>query len=199
MGIDRSEAFSPIHPTSRCQRPTVQRPILLCLAVLARLSRPLSRGRKDSLWRIEEARPHHWAVGLIRVGLVDDADRIRSLLRDLLEDDGRFDVVGEADNGLEAIALAARTQPDAIVVDVSMPIMDGLEAVPRIRSGSPDTRVIVFSSYGEREMRERALDAGADAYLEKGKSVSLLVETLLGTCGKRSRRHRAPVVTADRI
>jgi DNA-binding NarL/FixJ family response regulator len=112
--------------------------------------------------------------------LADDIDRIRQVLREVLELDGRFEVVAEASDGREAIRLAARERPDAAVIDVDMPYLDGIEALPAILADSPATRVVVLSSYDSREMAERAMRAGAIAYVEKGSAASRLTETLAG-------------------
>ena len=136
----------------------------------------------DSLWRLYQAAPHHAAVGAIRVLLADDVDRIRDVLRDLLELDGRFEVVAEAADGIEAVRQAELQQPEAAVLDVSMPLLDGIEALPRIRASSPRTRVVVLSSFDSLEMGGRALAAGASAYVEKGSSVSALIDALLEAC-----------------
>lgn len=85
----------------------------------------------------------------------------------LTRDEG-FDVVGEAGDGLEAIAEAERHQPDLVVLDLSMPVLDGLEALPRILAVAPDARVVVVSGFDGGRMRGPALAAGAVAYLEKG-------------------------------
>jgi DNA-binding NarL/FixJ family response regulator len=132
-------------------------------------------------------------VARIRVVVADDVDRIRALLRDLLEQDGRFSVVGEAADGLEAVSVAERERPDALVLDLCMPAMDGLEALPLIRDRSPETNVVVMSSYDARDMSLRAFQAGAAAYVEKGESVSTLASTLLTVCGARRLREATTV------
>jgi len=129
-----------------------------------------------------ETAPHHANVGAIRVLLADDVDRIRRVLRDLLEIDGRFAVVAEAADGVEAVRQAGLHQPDAAVLDVCMPLLDGIEALPMITACSPGTRVVVSSSYDSVEMSRRALAAGAAAYVEKGTSVSELIDALLEAC-----------------
>lgn len=79
-----------------------------------------------------------------------------------------IEVVGQAGDGQEAIDLVASTPVDVLLLDLAMPTMDGLEALPKLRAASPDTRVIMLTGFGTREIRERALAAGADRYLEKG-------------------------------
>lgn len=103
-----------------------------------------------------------------RVLIVDDVADLRMLLRMTLSRDEGFDVVAEAGDGLEAIEQARRYQPDLVLLDLSMPLLDGLEALPRILAVSPNARVVVLSGFDESRMREPSLAAGAVAYLEKG-------------------------------
>ena len=117
----------------------------------------------------------------IRVALADDGDRMRSVLAELLELDGRFDVVAEATDGFEAVCVAARERPDVMIVDFNMPVMDGLEAIPHIREASPHTAVVMMSSLDARELAHRARSAGAAGYVEKGASLSELVTTLIAS------------------
>jgi DNA-binding NarL/FixJ family response regulator len=103
-----------------------------------------------------------------RVVIADDVADLRMLLRVALEGASGFDVVGEAGDGLEAIEESRRHQPDLVVLDLSMPNLDGLEALPRILAVSPGTRVVVLSGFAARRMADAALAAGAVAFLEKG-------------------------------
>ena len=103
----------------------------------------------------------------MRVLLVDDQSNIRFLQRLLLERDGRAVVVAEAADGREAIAAATREQPDAIVLDLDMPEVSGLEALPLLLEVSPDSVVIVLSSMPEAEFASQAVELGASAFLAK--------------------------------
>jgi len=105
-----------------------------------------------------------------RVVLVDDEPDIVFLARTLFEGDGRFDVVGEARDGEEAVRLAERLQPQAVLLDILMPGMDGWEALPLIRRVAPDTAVVMVSALGRRQdVAERATALGAAAYVDKAK------------------------------
>src|SRR3954470_18032529 len=102
------------------------------------------------------------AVTKTKVILVDDEPDIVFLARTLFEHDGRFDVVGEARDGEEAVRLAQRLQTEAVLLDILMPGMDGWEALPLIRRVAPDTAVVVVSALGHRqEVAERATALGA--------------------------------------
>ena len=81
----------------------------------------------------------------IRVVLADDSDEVRTMLRIALEIDGRFDVVGEAANGEEAVGAVKNLRPDAIFLDLMMPELGGLDAIPLIRDECPDTKIVVLS------------------------------------------------------
>lgn len=102
----------------------------------------------------------------IRLLLADDHRMLREGLRRSMVDEG-FDVVGEADNGEEAVRLAAELQPDVVLMDVSMPEMDGVEATRRIRATDTQTRVIMLTMHADTEVLADALRAGASGYLVK--------------------------------
>ena len=89
-----------------------------------------------------------------------------------------FDVVGEASDGREAIALTAALQPDVVVLDLAMPIMDGLEALPQIRQRVPQAKIVVLSGFDQARSQKAALDAGADVYIEKGGELASIVAAL---------------------
>src|SRR3954469_10067994 len=77
--------------------------------------------------------------------LVDDSEDVREVLRLLVAADGRLQVVGEAVNGREAVEIAERLQPDAIILDIAMPVMNGLEALPLLRQRSPRSMVVIYA------------------------------------------------------
>jgi DNA-binding NarL/FixJ family response regulator len=104
----------------------------------------------------------------IRIFLCDDVPELRALLRYGLEEDAELRVVGEAGTAQAGIAAVAELLPDVVLLDLSMPGMDGLEAIPRLREVSPGSSIVVFSGFAADRMREPALELGADRYLEKG-------------------------------
>jgi DNA-binding NarL/FixJ family response regulator len=106
----------------------------------------------------------------VRVLVVDDEPDIRILLWLAVEADGRCQVVADASNGREGVALAAEHQPDVVVLDQMMPEMDGVHALPLIREAAPRAKVIMLSALSSQELRADALRSGADAYLEKSAS-----------------------------
>ena len=106
-------------------------------------------------------------AGAIRVALADDSAELRGLLRAVLEDDGRFVVVGEAGDGDDAVELARSARPDAIVLDLAMPFKGGLAAIADIRAVAPETRILVLSAYASPPMTRKAMQRGADRCVQK--------------------------------
>jgi CheY-like chemotaxis protein len=102
----------------------------------------------------------------VRVLLADDLSDIRLVMRLLLEADGRAEVVGEAVDGAEAVRLAGELRPDAVVLDLRMPGMDGVTALPLIRDASPGTVVVALSALPVGPATDRAIDLGA-TYVRK--------------------------------
>lgn len=113
----------------------------------------------------------------IRLLLADDHRMLREGLRRSMIDEG-FDVVGEADNGEEAVRLAAELQPDVILMDVSMPEMDGVEATRIIRSTDTATQVIMLTMHADSEVLADAIRAGASGYLVKDCSTDEVAEAV---------------------
>lgn len=114
----------------------------------------------------------------ITVLIVDDMPDIRDLLRDIIDESEEFVVVGEAQDGLEAIERARAIQPNLIVLDLSMPRMDGLEALPRLRQAASACRIVVLSGFAQDRLGGLARELGACAYLEKGVAPKELLDVL---------------------
>jgi DNA-binding NarL/FixJ family response regulator len=114
----------------------------------------------------------------VRVGIVDDSAQIRALLRRFLDADERFQLVGEGANGRDAIDLVASGALDLLILDQQMPGLTGVEALPEIRRVAPRTAVVLYSGESDRQLRGRALAAGAVAMLEKGTVGTSIVDGL---------------------
>jgi DNA-binding NarL/FixJ family response regulator len=104
---------------------------------------------------------------VIRVLVVEDHALVRAGLEELLSGAEDIDVVGVAADGAEAVELAAAAEPDVVLMDLSMPVVDGIEATRRIRSAQEGVRVVVLTSFSDQRRILEALDAGAIGYLLK--------------------------------
>ncbi|MFZ4517419.1 MAG: response regulator [Microthrixaceae bacterium] len=113
----------------------------------------------------------------MRVLLADDHQILREGIRRGLESAGET-VVGEASDGEEAVTLARETVPDIVVMDLSMPVLDGVGATERIRTELPEVKVVVLTMHDDPERTRAALQAGASAYLTKGTSFADVLDTL---------------------
>ncbi len=103
----------------------------------------------------------------IRVLLVDDHSLVRKGFRRILEDDADIEVVGEAANGLDAVSAAQELKPNVIVMDMSMPELDGVQATLEILKKLPETNILILSMYSEENYIRNALEAGARGYMLK--------------------------------
>jgi DNA-binding NarL/FixJ family response regulator len=121
----------------------------------------------------------------VRVFLCDDVAEIRVLMRFTLEEDPRLEVVGEAADGETGVAGVVETRADIILLDLSMPGMDGLEAIARLREVAPSTGIVVLSGFSAGRLREAAIDAGADRYLEKGEPAKAIRSAVLDVARAR--------------
>ncbi len=115
---------------------------------------------------------------LIRILIVDDQSLFREGLRTLLSVQTDFEVVGEASNGEEAIRLAVQTRPTVVLMDVRMPVMNGVAATERLKSVLPDSRVIILTTFDEDEIIFDGLKAGAVGYMLKDVSSEKLSEAI---------------------
>jgi two-component system response regulator NreC len=113
-----------------------------------------------------------------KVLICDDHAVVRAGLRLILEKEKDFQIVGEAENTEQTIELAARLQPDLILMDISMPKGKGLDAIPRLRSVAPQARVLILTVHDDEAYFFQALQAGAAGYVLKGASVNELLAAL---------------------
>ncbi|WP_440005577.1 chemotaxis protein CheY [Halomicrococcus sp. SG-WS-1] len=97
--------------------------------------------------------------------IVDDSEFMRNLLREILEE--KFDIVGEAENGVEAVEIYKESNPDLVMMDIVMPIRDGIEATAEIKEFDAGSHVIMCTSIGQEEKMKKAVKAGADGYITK--------------------------------
>ena len=114
-----------------------------------------------------------------RIVIADDNEGIRLLLRVLIELDGRMSLVGEAEDGVTALALVTAERPDVLLLDLSMPLMDGLQVLGEIRRRGLGLKTLVYSGFASPEVREAALAAGAADFLLKGAEPEEIVARLV--------------------
>ncbi|HBG04169.1 MAG: hypothetical protein A2075_22790 [Geobacteraceae bacterium GWC2_58_44] len=119
-----------------------------------------------------------------RIVLADDHVLLREGLRRLIEDDAELEVIGEAGDGLELLALLDARVPDLVIMDISMPKLRGIEAARRIKSSYPAVKVLILSMY--REYQHQAIAAGADGYLLKEDALRELFSAIEGVRQGRS-------------
>ena len=111
----------------------------------------------------------------VSVLLVDDHPGVRWALSTLLKAEADLEVLGEADNGRDAVVLAQKTRPDVVIMDLSMPLLNGAEATRRICRTVPSTKVLVLSSYADDEFVDRLMEAGASGYVTKETAANVVV------------------------
>ncbi len=134
--------------------------------------------------------------------LVDDQSIILDGIESILEREAGLHVVGRASNGKEAVERADALRPDVVLMDINMPGMDGVEATKRVLNASPESRVLVLSSYGHKEFVLELMDVGASGYLLKTTHKAELLEALVAVAqGRRfiAKELRALVDLGDRF
>jgi DNA-binding NarL/FixJ family response regulator len=114
----------------------------------------------------------------MRVVLADDHEIVRKGIRAIVNGHSPWTVCGEAENGQQAIDLVLELKPDLVVLDLSMPVMNGLQATARIRQLAPSTKILVLSMHDSPQVEHGALAAGADAFLTKGASADTFIRTV---------------------
>lgn len=114
----------------------------------------------------------------VRVLLADDHDVVRRGLRQLLEQQPGWEICGEATTGREAVEMAARLTPNVVVLDLTMPEMNGFEATRRIRKAHPATEVLIFTMHESEHLIREVLTAGARGYILKSDAAGLIVAAI---------------------
>ena len=117
-----------------------------------------------------------------KVLIVDDAAFMRMMIKDILEKNG-YDVVGEASNGLVAVDLYKKEKPDVVTMDITMPDMDGIEAVKQIRTFDPNAKIIMCSAMGQQSMVMDAIKSGAKDFIVKPFQADRVLEAIKKAIG----------------
>ena len=119
---------------------------------------------------------------MTKVLIVDDAAFMRMMIRDILEKNG-FEVVGEASNGIKAVELYKKEKPEVVTMDITMPDMDGIEAVKQIKAFDPDSKIIMCSAMGQQSMVMDAIRAGARDFIVKPFQADRVLEAIRKVMG----------------
>jgi len=114
----------------------------------------------------------------IRILLVDDHKIVRDGIISLLQDESRYDIVGQAENGIEALDKIAQLSPDLVLLDINMPIMDGLECARHITEKYPEVKILTLTMLNEQEHIKNMLAAGAGGYLLKNSGKEELITAI---------------------
>ena len=157
-------------------------------------------------------RPHRIAAApaapRIATMLVDDHTLVREGMRALLEDEADIEIVGDAKDGRQAVELALRLRPDVIVMDIAMPMLNGIEATRQILAALPTVRVLILSAHSDEEYVERVIELGAAGFVLKQSSLEALAgairmvhagKTYISPSVSRRRHRRASLTTRARI
>jgi len=114
---------------------------------------------------------------MAKVLVVDDAAFMRLVMKEILEKNGH-EVVGEAENGAEAVEQYGRLKPDVVMMDITMPVMEGIDAVQLIREMDPEANIIMCSAMGQQQMVVRAIKAGARDFIVKPLQTERVLEAI---------------------
>ncbi|AYE33455.1 response regulator [Clostridium septicum] len=117
-----------------------------------------------------------------RVLIVDDAAFMRMMVKDILEKNG-FEIIGEACNGIEAVDIYMKEKPDVVTMDITMPDMDGIEAVKAIKKFDPNAKVVMCSAMGQQSMVMDAIKAGAKDFIVKPFQADRVLEAITKVIG----------------
>lgn len=120
-------------------------------------------------------------MSALRVIIADDAEILRSLLRRAIDRDERLEVVAEAANGREALEQVEALRPDVLLLDLSMPVLDGMEVLRLLAGSLP---VVVLTGYGEGDLGAQCRDLGARGFVEKGTPMLAICDLLVAAVGR---------------
>ena len=118
------------------------------------------------------------AYARVRILLVDDHPTIRKMVRSVLEEHPRFEVCGEAVDGAKAIEAADSLKPDVVILNVTMPVLNGIEAARVIRIRAPDSAIVILSTHADERLIEESKRIGVRAYVAKARTGEVLVQAI---------------------
>ena len=114
----------------------------------------------------------------VKILVADDHPTVRKMVITTLKEERQFDVIGEAENGLQAVQKAGALKPDVIVLNITMPVLDGFEAARRIRKSLPEVAIVILSSQADKHFIEAAKKIGARAFVPKTEAAVALVKAI---------------------
>lgn len=117
----------------------------------------------------------HGSNGFVRILVVDDHEDFRKFITSTLRKQPHFQVIGEAQDGAEAVQSVQTLQPDLLLLDIGLPTMNGIEAGRRIRKAAPNTKIVFLTQESSRDMVDAAFDLGASGYIVKGQAGEELI------------------------
>lgn len=120
----------------------------------------------------------------VRVFLCDDVDAFRALMRFMLEEDPRIRICGEAADGRSGVDGVGETLPDVVLLDMAMPGMGGMEAIPLMRACAPGARILALSGFTADRLAAPVLELGAHGYIEKGEDLADILHAILAAAGR---------------
>ncbi len=129
----------------------------------------------------------------ISVLIADNHATMRRTLRKVLDFEMNIEVVGEAVNGKEAIDKVEKLKPEVVLMDIKMPVMDGLKSATYIKKHYPETKVIILSAYNHKNLIEEAKELGVAAYILKNKPVDVVIKTILWESRNEEKRIQFPL------
>ncbi|WP_346937741.1 response regulator [uncultured Clostridium sp.] len=119
---------------------------------------------------------------MARVLIVDDATFMRMMVKDILEKNG-YEIIGEASNGIKAVEIYKAEKPDIVTMDITMPEMDGIEAVKQIKAFDPSAKIVMCSAMGQQSMVMDAIKAGAKDFIVKPFQADRVLEAIKKVLG----------------
>ncbi|GAA0724382.1 response regulator [Clostridium malenominatum] len=119
---------------------------------------------------------------MAKVLIVDDAAFMRMMIKDILEKNG-YEVIGEANNGIKAVELYKKERPDVVTMDITMPDMDGIQAVKEIKAMDPSAKIVMCSAMGQQTMVMDAIKAGAKDFIVKPFQADRVLEAIKKVIG----------------